>query len=198
MKIVSLIVLSALAAVVVSQVWVKKTVNNTEMHNYKVLQSFDDFEIRMYEAAVFSKVTLNVNSYKSLSGKGFGILAGYIFGDNERNEKIAMTSPVAMQIGESSTMKFMVPEGYSRENLPKPNNKDIEFEYQKPRVVAAVAFDGWADDTKIDKHKNLLSDLLAKHGILHTGKFEFLGYNPPFEITNRRNEVVVELVGFQL
>jgi hypothetical protein len=196
MKILSIILLTSAVAIAISQVWVKTSVNNTEMHNYKVLKTYNNFEIRKYESALFSKVTVNVNSYKNLSGKGFGILAGYIFGDNERNEKIAMTSPVAMEIAESSTMKFMVPHEYGIDDLPIPNNESVKFEYQQPRIVAAIGFSGWADDNKIDNYKNILKELLDNENIQHTNRFEFLGYNPPFELTNRRNEVIVELINY--
>jgi hypothetical protein len=37
---------------------------------------------------------------------------------------------------------------------------------------------------------------LEKHNLTHTGKFSYLGYNPPFEVINRRNEVAVELINF--
>jgi len=30
----------------------------------------------------------------------------------------------------------------------------------------------------------------------NTGNFEYLGYNPPYQMVNRRNEVIVELVNF--
>jgi hypothetical protein len=40
-------------------------------------------------------------------------------------------------------------------------------------------------------------DELAKAKIAHTNAFTFLGYNPPFEVVNRRNEVVVELTDYK-
>jgi hypothetical protein len=40
--------------------------------------------------------------------------------------------------------------------------------------------------------------LLEKHGLKHRGNFSYMGYNPPYEMLNRRNEVVVELTSFDL
>jgi len=39
-----------------------------------------------------------------------------------------------------------------------------------------------------------LVEALKKEGIEFTNQFFFLGYNPPFEVFNRRNEIIVELV----
>ena len=63
--------------------------------------------------------------------------------------------------------------------------------------MAAIRFDGWADDEKIEKYKAILRDELDKQNIQFIHKFIFLGYNPPYEIMNRRNEVVVELLNFK-
>jgi len=34
---------------------------------------------------------------------------------------------------------------------------------------------------------------LDAEGITYTNRFYFLGYNPPFEVFNRKNEIIVEL-----
>ena len=39
----------------------------------------------------------------------------------------------------------------------------------------------------------MLSGLLQKEGIPFTDKFYFYDYNPPYEVFNRKNEVVIEL-----
>lgn len=197
MKITMIIILSILSILVIAQILISKNSRDTEQHKYEVLKKFDKFEVRKYEAAIFSSVKLNVDSYKETSGKGFRILAGYIFGDNESNEKIAMTSPVVMEISDTSKMSFMVPKEMSLENLPKPKNKEIIFEKQNEKIMAAIQFDGWADDEKIEFYKTVLIEELSKHNIAHYNKFLFLGYNPPFDLVDRRNEVVIELVDYK-
>jgi len=146
---------------------------------------------------MFSSVQLNKKGYKESSSEGFGILAGYIFGDNEANEKIAMTSPVVMELGDTAKMMFMVPKDYLSKKLPNPRNRKIVFEKQEEKIMAAIRFDGWADDEKIEKYKAILRDELGKQNIQFINKFIFLGYNPPYEIMNRRNEVVVELIDYK-
>jgi hypothetical protein len=198
MKAVIIIIISILVLIAIAQIYISRSTQQTEQHGYKVIKKFDKFEIRKYTPALFSCVKLNKKGYKKSSSEGFGILAGYIFGDNETNEKIAMTSPVVMELGDTSKMMFMVPKNYNLKNLPNPKNSKIVFEKQEEKIIAAIRFDGWADDEKIEKYSSILRNELVKEKLNYINKFTFLGYNPPFEVLNRRNEVVVELVNFKL
>ncbi|MFN4123400.1 MAG: SOUL family heme-binding protein [Flavobacteriales bacterium] len=164
-----------------------------EQYEYEIIKSFDDFEIRKYKPAIFSSIQLNASSYSETSSKGFRQLAGYIFGDNEREQKIAMTSPVAMEIDSHTKMMFMVPSAYKLEDLPKPNNQNIRFEQHDSKYMAAIRFGGWANDERIAKYERKLAEALQREGIKAKGKFLYFGYNPPYELVNRRNEVVIEI-----
>jgi hypothetical protein len=197
MKILFVIIILVVSVVTMAQVYISKYSSRTEQHKYEVIKSYDKFEIRRYVPALFSSVILEKKGYKENSGEGFRILAGYIFGGNESNEKIAMTSPVAMELGDTSKMMFMVPESYQLENLPTPNNSKIVFEKKEEKIMAAIQFSGWADDEKIEKYKLILINELENEKLLSNGKFIFLGYNAPFELTNRRNEVIVELINYK-
>lgn len=183
----------ALSTLLVLQSFIQSSMSKIEKHNYTVVKKYDDFEVRDYESALFSSVVLSDSTYENSSNKGFRILAGYIFGGNENGEKIAMTSPVAMELGDSMKMSFMVPTRYEEQDLPKPNNEKIFFERKKGSRMAAIRFGGWANDQRIEKYKNKLIEALKKEGISHTGNFVYLGYNPPYALIARRNEVVVEL-----
>ena len=59
--------------------------------------------------------------------------------------------------------------------------------------MAAITFGGWANDEKLEKYKQKLKSALEAEGIAYTNKFYFFGYNPPYEVFNRKNEVAVEL-----
>ncbi|MFN7910780.1 MAG: SOUL family heme-binding protein [Bacteroidota bacterium] len=183
-----------LAIMIISQSFVAKGTKETEAHAYTVLKVYDQFEIRKYAPALFSSVKLKSKGYKESSGKGFRMLAGYIFGNNEKNQKIAMTTPVVMQLGDTTKMFFKVPDGYSMEALPQPNDTNIVFEKQEEKIMAAIHFNGWADDDKIKHYIAILKNALDKENIQHTNAFSFLGYNPPYELVNRRNEIAVELI----
>jgi hypothetical protein len=191
---IALVILGVIVAIfVVSQIFAMSSQRNIETYAYEVIKKYDLFEVRIYEATLFTSVQLAGNKYKEVSGKGFSILAGYIFGGNDRKENIAMTSPVAMSLEDSMTMMFMVPKKFTKESLPQPNQSRIEFREEPAKTVAAIAFGGWATDDKIDANKKKLITALAAAGIKHTNRFSFLGYNAPFEVLNRKNEVIVEL-----
>ena len=182
-----------LIAFVVIQLFAFNSQRNIETYTYVVDKKYDTFEIRSYEATLFTSVKLSTKGYKNSSSKGFSILAGYIFGNNEKNEKISMTSPVTMSLEDSMTMMFMVPKELKKEMLPKPNQSLIEFKEEPAKTVAAINFNGWANDKKIEKFKQKLKTALDAEGITYSDRFYFLGYNAPYEFFNRKNEVIVEL-----
>lgn len=166
---------------------------NIETYPYVVKKKYQQVEIRSYETTLFTSVRLSTKGYKNSASQGFSILAGYIFGNNERNEKIAMTSPVSMSLEDTMTMMFMVPKKFNKDMLPKPNQTGIEFTQEPAKILAAITFSGWANDTKIEKYKQDLKAVLDAEGIKYTNQFYFFGYNAPYEVFNRKNEVIVEL-----
>jgi len=178
---------------IIVQLFAMSGQRNIEMYPYVVDKEYDTFEIRSYEASLFTSVQLSTKEYKEASSKGFSILAGYIFGGNETNEKIAMTSPVTMSLEDSMTMMFMVPKKFNKETLPQPNQSQIEFREEPAKTVAAISFGGWSSDQKIEKYKEQLKTALDAEDIPYTNRFYFLGYNPPYEVLNRKNEIIVEL-----
>jgi hypothetical protein len=194
MKIILIILGILVLGFVIVQIYAMKSQSSIENYPYKIVKSFSKFEIRSYEATLFTSIKLTANNYKEASGKGFSILAGYIFGRNETNEKIAMTSPVSMSLEDTITMMFMVPKKFRKEDLPKPNQSNIEFREEPSKTMAAITFGGWANSNNIEVYKNKLKTALEEEGIPYSNKFYFFGYNPPFEILNRRNEVLVELI----
>ncbi|CAI8361718.1 MAG: Uncharacterised protein [Flavobacterium sp. SCGC AAA160-P02] len=193
MKILLIILGVILIGFIAIQLFALYSQRNIEVYSYIVNKKYESFEIRSYEATLFTSVKLSTKGYKNASSKGFSILAGYIFGNNERNEKIAMTSPVAMKLEDSITMMFMVPQKLKKEMLPKPNESNIEFKNEPSKTVAAINFKGWASDTKIEKFKQELKSALDSENISYSNRFYFLGYNAPYEVFNRKNEIIVEL-----
>ena len=193
MKILIFIFGIILIGFIVVQLFALNSQRNIETYEYVVNKKYDTFELRSYEATLFTSVKLSTKGYNNSSSRGFSILAEYIFGGNDKKEKISMTSPVTVSLEDTMTMMFLVPKKFNKESLPKPNQSKVEFREEPKKTVAAITFGGWADDENIEIYKNQLISLLKKEGIKHTNKFSFLGYNPPFEVFNRKNEVIVEL-----
>ena len=189
----SILILILVIGFVVVQLFALKSQYNIETHAFTVKEKYDTFEIRTYEKALFTSVQLPNNSFKDAASNGFSVLAGYIFGGNDKNEKIAMTSPVKMSIQDSMTMFFMVPHEFKKETLPLPNDSNIEFKEEAEKTVAAIGFGGWANAKKIDHYKRELRTALEAKDISYSNQFFFLGYNAPYEVFNRKNEIIVEL-----
>ena len=193
MKIILSIFGIILILFIISQLFFLNSQRNIETYAFTIIDSYETIEIRQYEASLFTSVQMPSNNYRKTSSKGFSVLAGYIFGGNDKEEKIAMTSPVAMSLKDSTTMLFLVPKKYTRDNLPVPNDSSIEFKDVPEKKVAAISFGGWANDSKIASFKKKLIDVLSSKGIKYTDNFYFLGYNAPMEVFNRKNEIIVEL-----
>ena len=168
--------------------------SKTETQSYTVIRVEKLFEIRYYPATIMAKITSTSKSYRDLGSSGFSKLAKYIFGGNNENKQIAMTSPVHMDIGDSvSTMAFVMPSNIDKKDLPIPNNSDIAIETTSPEYIAVIKFGGFASTDKINQYEKKLQQILKDKGITYHGNFRFLGYNPPFQLFGRRNEIIVSL-----
>jgi len=194
-KIMANILLAVAVLFILFQSFVYMSTNKTKEQPYTVLEKDGDIEIRLYPSATLATVQSTAKSYGEMASPGFRTLAGYIFGGNESETQIAMTSPVQVDINDSlSTMSFVMPEGYDMNNLPKPNNSAVILSKTNEQVMAAIRFRGFADDSDREKHKQELAAYLNSKGIQTKGNFKFLGYNPPYQLVGRRNEVVIEIV----
>jgi SOUL heme-binding protein len=192
---IALIVLGIIAVLfILFQIYISMATDKSETQVYKVIQTEKEFEIRFYPSATMALVTSNVKSYKELGNTGFSKLAGYIFGGNNENKKIAMTSPVHMEITDSaSRMSFVMPSEFNKDNLPLPNNSEITIQTTPDEYVAAITFSGFASEENIKKHTDMLERALIEKNLSYYGHFRYLGYNPPYQLFGRRNEVIVAL-----
>ena len=194
MKILILIISTIFILFLILQSFTIMSTQKTELQKYSVVHSEEEFEIRFYPAATFATIKSEAKTYKELSGPGFRKLAGYIFGGNESETKISMTSPVQMDINDTiSEMSFVMPSGYNSDNLPKPNDSQVIIHKTQDEYVAALRFSGFSSDNAILHHSEKLKALLDLKGIVYTGNFRFLGYNPPWQLVGRRNEIIVSV-----
>ena len=183
----------AFVLLLMSQLFMAYRTAQIESPFYEVIKSFEKFEIRNYNAMVLAQTQMNSNLYKESSSMGFKTVANYIFGGNKENQKIAMTSPVIMEIGEISKMSFVMPKEHSFDNLPKPNSENVELIQVQPKTYAVLAFTGFANDKKIERHSKRLLQFLKSENLTPIGNTKFLGYNPPWQVLGRKNEVAIEV-----
>lgn len=157
-----------------------------ETQKYEVVKQIENIEIRFYPPSLMAKVN---------SGGGFSKLFQYISGKNDKNQKIAMTTPVHMtNENNKSTMEFVLPSKYTLDNIAIPNDKNIEVYNSKPGYYAAITYGGYSNSEKVKKnHYNLLNKLKIENFKVLNDKPVVLSYNSPYKVFNRRNEVLVEI-----
>lgn len=169
-----------------------------EEPEFEVLQSNDDYEVRMYAPHIVAEV--DVEGDDGDPGRAaFKILAGYIFGDNEAETKMSMTAPVTSQAGGDSdrelyTYAFFMESEYTMETLPKPIDARIRLVEKPARVVAARRYSGSWSTSNYQKNESVLMAALANDGVVLSGEPYLARYNSPFTLWfMRRNELLVEI-----
>ena len=119
-----------------------------EEPEYELLSKYEGFEIRRYSESVQARLLTPSSGWRGSSG-GFRRIAGYIFGGNETNQRIAMTAPVQMWDTDSgSMMSFTMPSKYSIKDLPSPIDKGVEIVEVDEYVVAVLPFSGLSRTSK--------------------------------------------------
>ncbi|OSZ78052.1 hypothetical protein CAP35_07225 [Chitinophagaceae bacterium IBVUCB1] len=165
-----------------------------ERQQYRLVKTIGDMEIRYYPKAIVATVASAGNSYMGNSNNHFRTLAGYIFGDNNTAEKISMTAPVRMdKDATGNKMSFVMPSGYDMNTLPKPNDSTVSLHYSKEGYYAVLKFGGYANEQKISRKINELKTAIANNGLTELGEYSYLGYNAPWDVVGRENEIIVEV-----
>ena len=163
---------------------------------YRTVLKDGAFEIRDYPALVVAETTATGSQWEA-GGQGFRALAGYIFGGNRNQRKIAMTAPVGMtQTGGEWVVRFTMPRGYALDTLPKPDNARVALREAPPTRFAVLGFSGLAREGTVADRKAELSAWIAKRQLRPTGPATLAQYNPPWTLWFlRRNEVMVPVEG---
>ena len=182
-----------LVLLVLSQFFMAYQSNKIETPKYTVLKCYDDFELRQYGSMILAQTVMESDSYENTSRQGFRTVASYIFGGNSENKKIAMTAPVIMEMGDDTKMSFVMPKEHSMESLPEPSSKDVELLKVSPKKYAVVTFPGYANNKKIEKHAKKLLTSVKSEGLETVGNVQFMGYNAPWQVIGRKNEIAVEI-----
>ena len=147
----------------------------------------EQIEIRAYAPRVMA-----VTGMTEDSDSGFRVLAGYIFGGNAAEQKIAMTAPVQQSMAGEKEMAFMIPAEYALEDLPEPEDQRVSFREAPAYTAAVIQFSGLASAEKADENWQQLRRFLIAEGIDITGDPTLNQYNPPWTLPfMRRNEIIV-------
>ena len=147
----------------------------------------EQIEIRAYAPRIMAVTGINEDS-----DSGFRVLAGYIFGGNAEEQKIAMTAPVQQTMAGEKEMAFMMPAEYALKDLPQPEDQRVSFREAPAYTAAVIQFSGWASAEKADENWQQLRRFLITKGIDITGEPTLNQYNPPWTLPfMRRNEIIV-------
>jgi len=120
----------------------------TERQKFKVLEDFDDFELREYDPCVIAEISV-ADDYSGATSKAFGSLFRYISGGNQKSEKIAMTAPVISSTHETMTSRqwnisFVMPAGTTLADLPVPQQSQVTLRALPAEKCLAISFRGKA------------------------------------------------------
>jgi hypothetical protein len=194
MKLTFIITLILLGIFVIFQTYIALSTTNTEKQPYTIIRKEKDFEIRFYPSVTYATINSPAKSYEALANNGFRKLANYIFGGNQEAKQIAMTAPVHMDINDSlSTMSFVMPATYNKSTLPLPNDTGVQIKSSSDEYVAAISFGGFASDNEIKTYSEKLKKALTEKSIPFIGNVRYLGYNPPYQLFARRNELIIQI-----
>jgi hypothetical protein len=183
----------------------------TDEPPHRVIEQVGNIQIRQYEPMIVAEVVVT-GDQTSASNRGFRPLANYIFGDNAPREEIAMTAPVtarpsegqeiamtapvtAAESGEGRwTVAFVMPDSWSMETLPAPNDPNVTLRQVEARQVVAIEFNGGRNARWFAQQEAELMAFLEARGLTATSAPTYAYYSPPWVPTAfRRNEIWVEV-----
>ena len=182
--------------------------SNVEQPKYQVVESSGNIEIRDYAPMIVAEAEVAGNRRDAI-GKGFRIIADYIFGNNNSVQKLPMTAPVTQQGSERIAMtapvtqqgdgniwrvRFVMPSSYKIETLPKPNNPAVKLEEIGAKRYAVIRFSGMAGEDSLKRRTEELNAFITAKNLTPLSAPTYAFYNPLWTLPFlRRNEVMVEI-----
>ncbi|XP_041832705.1 heme-binding protein 2 [Melanotaenia boesemani] len=158
-----------------------------------------DYEIRSYQAAKWMSTTLSGMQADAAMSTGFRRLFNYIQGNNQNKVKVDMTAPVTCRVVPGAgpacestfTVSFYVPEEHQA-NPPAPNDQEVFVETRKEFTTYVRTYGGFSNENMKQEELLKLLESLKRDGVEFVDKpYYTVGYDSPFKLTNRRNEVWV-------
>ncbi|MDT5010310.1 MAG: hypothetical protein QOH57_1927 [Mycobacterium sp.] len=165
----------------------------TEEPPHSVIDRVNEVEIRQYQQRIAAQTSVAADEVSARS-TGFRRLAGYIFGGNRGDAKIAMTAPVAQtsDAARKSTISFFMPVKWTMETLPRPNDDNVTLVEVPAETVAVLRFTGDRSPGAVEHRVGQLRQALSSSNYRPTGQARAWFYDPPFTLPfRRRNEVVI-------
>ena len=189
-----------------------------ETPNYTVVVERPTFEVRHYDPFAVCSVAMNkprpvdatdttdakVSNPQLAGASSFGALAGYLFGKNQQQTSMKMTTPVLSSgDGDARQMSFVLPSDYWQEDglnsAPKPlDGSGVTLQRDEGGLRAVVMFGGFATKKDVETRTHQLLEGLRKDKEWQADQDASVclaQYNDPFTPPwKRRNEVSIKAV----
>jgi hypothetical protein len=169
----------------------------TKRQEYRLLRTYEDFEIREYQPCVIAEVKVSTQ-YSDAASAGFSPLFKYISQGNKRSEKIAMTAPVIttqVAVKEDSDqwfVSFVMPSGSTFGHLPHPNDPQVKLRDLEEQTCAVLSFRGKATDELVQKKVRELRRAAGRENIALSSETRICRFDPPFKPGFMQyNEIVI-------
>jgi hypothetical protein len=169
----------------------------TKRQEYKVLQSFPDFEVREYLPCVLAQVKVSAD-YVSGASEAFGPLFRYISKGNKASAKIAMTAPVITAQSGLKTeendwyVSFVMPSGSKFGDLPQPNDPQVILKELDKQTCIALSFRGRATLELAKQKIDQLRSAAKRENIALLDETRICRFDPPFKPGPfQYNEIVI-------
>ena len=103
-----------------------------------------------------------------------------------------MTTPVYIY-DESKTMEFVLPRKFISNDLPIPNDTDLEVYISEPKYFAAIKYSGYSNKEKERNYKDQLIQTLQNNNLKIISDYYVLSYDAPTKFFDRRNEILIQV-----
>lgn len=156
-----------------------------------------DYETRTYEPTNWISTTLTGMQHDAAMSTGFKRLFRFIQGNNQNKAKVEMTAPVSCLVDPGAgpacettfTVSFYIPEEHQA-NPPQPSDADVFLENRKQFTAYVRTYGGFTNEQKSREELLKLLESLQRDGVpFKDAPYYIAGYDSPFKLTNRRNEV---------
>ncbi|KAK7907807.1 hypothetical protein WMY93_016419 [Mugilogobius chulae] len=156
-----------------------------------------DYETRTYHATKWVSTSLTEMDWDKAMGTGFRRLFKYIGGTNQSKVKVEMTAPVSCLVEPGAgptceskfTVSFFIPEEHQAAP-PEPADPDVFIENRKEFTAYVRTHGGFSNEQMKRDELLKLVESLKRDGVEFVDQpFYVAGYDSPFKLTNRRNEV---------
>jgi effector-binding domain-containing protein len=197
----------ALAAATLA-ISIPMTASAAEEPPHSVVAEDGKIQVREYAPQIVAEVTVTGDMARA-GNSGFRPLADYIFGNNTAQQSIEMTAPVTRRpasqkiemtapvtrtqnSGGDWVVAFVMPDEWTMDTLPAPNNPDVTLREVPSEQIAAIRFNGSGRAATYAKNQDRLETWLAENGYEATGAVSYAGYSAPWvPAPMKRHEVMI-------